>query len=107
MVNPVFSTTPVIGVGFDRKTQTQEHQLGMIVNLGSTDANQKGRYAMYVHASVAIAANGFVTIDMTTIDCTATSVDGGSGTALCRNGSVAFTAGDFGWVAGINRGKFF
>lgn len=98
MANNTYTSQNKIGVGFHRRTTNQEHKLGELILLDSTIPGRLGRLGMYVKASGAIAASNYVTVALSSISCLATSVDGGAGTAYCRNGSVAFVDGEYGWV---------
>ena len=92
------TSSPVIGIGFDLKTTDPQFTLGMVVPLSSDVPARIGKFAMYIRASAVIGNSAFATVDLTTISCLATSVDGGAGTAYFRNGSVAFAANEYGWL---------
>ena len=81
-----------LGVAFDRKTTAAEHKVGTVVTLLSNFPSVQGKFAMYVKASGVIGNSTYATVALASISCLATSVDGGSGTAFFRNGSVAFAA---------------
>lgn len=105
MADAVICRTPTIGVDFHRRTTTAEHGLGtQVVITSSVNPGYNGRLAIYVKASGVIANSSYVTVDLSTVSCLATSVDtGATGTALYRNGSVAFADLEFGWVMGLRR----
>lgn len=97
-----FTSSPLLGVAFDTKTSSTDGPLlrvGTVVPILSDKPNFQAKFAIYIKASGIIGNSLYATIDLTTISCLATSVDGGAGTAYCRNGSVAFADGDYGWLA--------
>jgi hypothetical protein len=99
--NKTFTTTPLLGVNFDEKRSTVDGprvRVGTVVPLISDQASVLGKFAMYIQASGVIGNSLYCTIDLTTISCLGTSVDGGTGTACFRNGSVAFADSEYGWV---------
>lgn len=108
MADQVVCTTPIIGVDFNRRTSTQEHKVGMVVTVASqVNPAYNGALAMYVKSSGGLAANNYCTVDLSTVSCLITSVDGGAGTAFLRNGSVAFSDLDFGWVRILKRAPLY
>jgi hypothetical protein len=99
MANNTFSSDPVAGAGITTKNETEFVKLGTVVKVVSDIALVQGKFAMYVQASGIIGNSSYCTIALTSLNCLATSVaSDGAGTAYCRNGSVAFADGEFGWV---------
>ena len=82
------TVTPILGVGAGIKDTTPRLAPGTPVH------GRLGRVMIYVQAPGVIGANSAVTLDTTTISFAASSVTTGTWT----NGSVAFAAGEYGWV---------
>jgi hypothetical protein len=98
-----YTYSGLIGAGFDLKTSSPTHKLGTIVPVVSDVAGNQNRYMVYVYSAAVIGNSNYATIDFGTLTCNATSVDGGAGTAYFRNGSVAFAAGEYGWLLSTTR----
>lgn len=96
--NVNYSSTPLIGIGLNRRTNTTtetnpiEHALGTIVT------DNTGRVWVYVRAPAIILAQAIVTVTWGTVD--AASI-GSKTLNNWQNGSQAFAAGDYGWVQSI------
>lgn len=94
-----YTTTPLAGCSFDMRTTDPLIAVGTVVPIISTDIPSRiGKFAMYIKASAIILNSSYATVDLTTVSCLATSVDGGAGTAYFRNGSVAFAANEYGFI---------
>jgi hypothetical protein len=100
MTAGTYSTSPIIAAGsLEVKTTDQQFALGMTVPIVSDNIPSRiGKFAMYIRASGVIGNSSYCTVDLTTVSCLATSVDGGAGTGYFRNGSTAFAANEYGWV---------
>lgn len=101
MANKFYTSSPAIGINFDEKRSTIDgpsFALGTMVPLISTVASGMGHFAMYVQASAVIGNSAYCTVDLSTSSVLATSVASGTSSGMCRNGSVAFAAMEFGWV---------
>lgn len=100
MANNTWTSSPIIGVGFDLKETSPSHTLGTTVPLNYSQAGgvRIGHFAMYVQASGIIANSAYCTVDTSSISCLATSVAVSTSNGFFRNGSVAFAANDYGWV---------
>ena len=103
MPNKTFTSQPIMGVNFDEKRTTVDGpavRVGTFVQLLSDIPGVQGRWAMYVQASGVIGNSNYVTVDLGSITCLASSVEAGASgtTGYFRNGSVAFAASEYGWV---------
>lgn len=98
MANNTWSSSGIIGIGFDLKSTTPLYTPGMIVPLNSTVTDRKGTFAMYIKANGVIGNSSYTTVDLTTSECLTTSVAGATGSGMFRNGSVAFADAEYGWV---------
>jgi len=106
MTAGTYSTDPLIAAGsLEVKTTDPLFAVGTVVKINSDNiAARIGKVAMYIKASGVIGNSLYCTVDLTTVSCLATSVDGGSGTAYFRNGSTAFAANEYGWVFCVKTG---
>ena len=82
------TVTPILGVSAAIKDTAPKVAPGTPVH------GRLGRVMIYVQAPGIVGANSAVTLDTATISFAATSVATGGWT----NGSVAFAAGEYGWV---------
>jgi hypothetical protein len=82
------TVTPILGVGATQKDTVPRMAPGTPVH------GRGGRVMIYVQAPGIVGANSTVTLDTGTISFAAASVASGAWT----NGSVAFAAGEYGWV---------
>jgi hypothetical protein len=82
------TVTPILGVSAAIKDTVPKVAPGTPVH------GRLGRVMIYVQAPGIVGANSQVSIDTSTISFAATSVAAGNWT----NGSVAFVAGEYGWV---------
>ncbi len=103
--NVVYSTTPIIGVGLNRRTNSTTETNPIEHALGETVIDNSGKVWVYVHAIAAIASNNYVTLSWGALN--GGSVDAAS-VALKTvmsyiNGTAAFAAGDYGWVQSVRR----
>ena len=100
MTAGTYSSSPLIAAGsLEVKTTDPLFALGTVVPLNSDNVPSRiGKFAMYIRASAVIGNSSYATVDLTTVSCLATSVDGGAGTAYFRNGSTAFAANEYGWI---------
>lgn len=98
MANTNFTSEGLLGANLDQKDTTAALRVGTVTKVLSDKPALQGKFAMYVKANGVIGNSNYVTVDLSSISCLASSVDGGTGTAMCRNGSVAFADGEFGWV---------
>lgn len=98
MANTNFPSEGLLGAALDQKYTTALLRVGTVTKVLSDKAALQGKFAMYVKANGVIGNSSYVTVDLSTLACFASSVEGGAGTAYCRNGSVAFADGEFGWV---------
>lgn len=106
MTAGTYSSTPIIGAGsLEVKTTEPLFELGTVVQLNSDNIPSRiGKVAMYIRASAVIGNSAYCTVDLTTVSCLASSVDGGAGTAYFRNGSTAFAANEYGWIFCVRSG---
>tara|TARA_R110000751_G_scaffold152353_1_gene257505 strand:+ start:5191 stop:5523 length:333 start_codon:yes stop_codon:yes gene_type:complete len=99
MANNTYSSDPLLGTAVTYKSSTPDVRVGTVVKVVSDVPALQGKFAMYVRASGEVGNSSYVTIALGSVSCLATSVNAGAaGTALCRNGSVAFDDAEYGWV---------
>lgn len=98
--NAEYTTTPTIGVGFNRRTNATTETNPLEFKLGTTVTDTTGKVWVYVHAPAAIGSNNYATITWGTIDAASVA---SKTTNSYVNGTAAFAAGDYGWVQSVLR----
>lgn len=98
--NAVFSTTPLLGISFQRRTNSTTETNPIEHALGTTVVDNTGKVWVYVRAPAIILSNNYCTITWGTIDAASINI---KTVTNYINGTAAFAAGDYGWVQSIRR----
>lgn len=98
--NAVYATTPLVGINFQRRTNSATETNPIEHALGESVLDNTGKVWVYVHAPVAISSNSYTTLSWGTVDASSVAL---KTVNTYVNGTAAFAAGDYGWVQTVRR----